>query len=262
MSLVRSPIGRRMATLVLSLGVDPRRMAAGLSSFFPFVKSFYFARRVQEAGWPVHFSPSLGDGGESAGSARGHYFHMDLWAARHVYAGQFEKLVDVGSRVDGYIAHLLVFREVEVFDVRPLISAIDGLSFQQANLVEYAGLPEEYADCVSCLHALEHFGLGRYGDPIDMKGWEKGLAGLARLLKRDGTLLLAVPIGQQRIEFDAHRVFSPSTIIDAAAKNCLTLEQFAMVDDQGEYWSDKSIAEGNELTYGCGCFKFKKQSRV
>lgn len=41
--------------------------------------------------------------------------------------------------------------------------------FKQADLVRPVEGMAGYCDSLSCLHALEHFGLGRYGDPIDPK---------------------------------------------------------------------------------------------
>ena len=37
-------------------------------------------------------------------------------------------------------------------------------------------------DSLSCLHAIEHFGLGRYSDPIDINGHIKGLENMISLL--------------------------------------------------------------------------------
>src|SRR5215207_1892376 len=53
----------------------------------------------------------------AAGSLSFHYFHQDLWAAEHVYASQTQAHVDVGSRVDGFIAHILPFCDVTYVDI-------------------------------------------------------------------------------------------------------------------------------------------------
>lgn len=249
---------RRIGTMVLSFGFDPRRFWAAAKSVMPFLRAYFSALRAVQPGWPIEFGPALGDRSEGAGSARGHYFHMDLWAARKVFNGRFQRLVDVGSRIDGYVAHILTFRDVEIFDVRPLESDVPGITFTRANMVEHEQLPANYADCVSCLHALEHFGLGRYGDPIDFDGWKKGLAGLAKILKSDGTLLLAVPIGHQRIEFDAHRVFNPETVISAAADLDFELIEFSMVGDDGSFVQPATVSAASGLSYGCGCFEFRR----
>jgi len=37
--------------------------------------------------------------------------------------------VDIGSRVDGFVAHVASFREIEVFDVRPISAQIPASSF-------------------------------------------------------------------------------------------------------------------------------------
>jgi hypothetical protein len=251
---------RRAGIALVSAGIDPRRMWRAVRSLPPYVASLMSARRSASPDWPVVIGPVFGDRYESAGTAQGHYFHMDLWAARQVLRGGFERVIDVGSRIDGYVAHVLVFREIEVFDVRSLHSRVPGLRFTQANLTEHGALPTQAADCVSCLHALEHFGLGRYGDPLDVQGgWKNGLAGLARIVAEKGTLLLAVPVGRQRIEFDAHRVFRPGTIVDEAARHALELVDFSYVDDGGDFHESAALDAAGTLDYGCGCFRFMRR---
>lgn len=60
----------------------------------------------------------LRDFDDSAG-ALGVYFHQDLWAARKIYSRRPAEHVDMGSRIDGFIAHLLVFMKVSVADDHP-----------------------------------------------------------------------------------------------------------------------------------------------
>ena len=83
-----------------------------------------------------------------------------------------------------------------------------------------------YCDSLSCLHAIEHFGLGRYGDTIDARGYEHALTHLAYLLEPQGTLYLSTPLGRERVEFNAHRVFAPHTILAVAALTGLCLQRF------------------------------------
>ena len=86
-------------------------------------------------------------------------------------------------------------------------------------------------DSLSCLHALEHFGLGRYGDPIIYNGHIKGIENLTKkILKSKGTLYLSVPIGNEGVYFNAHRVFSIGTIMNLM-KDYFSLEEFSYVDD-------------------------------
>lgn len=202
--------------------------------------------------------PCLTDRYDSAGSLDRHYFHQDLWAARKVYENKPEHHIDVGSRIDGFVSHVLTFRDIEVLDVRKLTSNIKGMTFRQADLMQTDSVPEAICDSLSCLHALEHFGLGRYGDPIDPQGHIKGLQSLNKLLKSGGVLLLSVPIGKERVEFNAHRIFAAQTIISLTNSDYKLLS-FSYIDDKGVFHENVDYTALPEMMYGCGMFELIKQ---
>jgi len=54
---------------------------------------------------------------------------------------------------------------------------------------------------------FSHLGLGRYGDQIDPNADLKRMKALKSYLKPGGMLFFAVPIGPDRIEFNAHRIY-------------------------------------------------------
>ena len=56
----------------------------------------------------------------SSGDEGSTYFLQDLFVARNIFANNPCTHIDVGSRVDGFVAHLATFRKVKVFDIRPL----------------------------------------------------------------------------------------------------------------------------------------------
>jgi Caenorhabditis protein of unknown function, DUF268 len=201
--------------------------------------------------------PCLTDRYDSAGRLDRHYFHQDLWAARKVYENKPEHHIDVGSRIDGFVSHILAFRDVEVLDVRNMTSNVKGMTFRQADLMRTDSVPEAICDSLSCLHALEHFGLGRYGDPIDPQGHIKGLQSLTKLLKPSGKLLLSVPIGHERVEFNAHRVFSVETILSLTKVN-YELLSFSYIDDQGVFYENYDFIKVPDMIYGCGIFELRK----
>lgn len=181
--------------------------------------------------------PIYGERSESAGTASGHYFHQDLLVAREIYSRKPIRHIDVGSRIDGFVAHLASFRQVEVVDIRPL-PAIQGIEFIQADIMNLPMHLEGAADSVSCLHALEHFGLGRYGDPVDFDGWLKGLESLTRMVQQGGRLYFSVPTArEQRIEFNAHRVFSLPFIRDRLAER-FEISRCSFVQDDGSLTED------------------------
>jgi SAM-dependent methyltransferase len=198
--------------------------------------------------------PALGDRHAGAGNASGHYFHQDIWAARDIYRRNPDRHVDVGSSVAGFVAHLLCFREVEYVDLRALRTNASGLHFRRGDLTDLP-YPDASIESLSALHVVEHIGLGRYGDPVDPDGWRKAVAVLQRVLKPGGVLYFSMPIGPERLEFDAHRVFSPRTITEAF--DLLELSSFSFVDDRGDLvqHSDPANVQG---WYSCGLFRFTK----
>lgn len=170
--------------------------------------------------WPI-----IGDKYADAGTAD-NYFWQDLWAAQHVYRNRPEVHYDIGSRLDGFIAHVLSFGvPVKMIDIRTFPGQIDGLE----TIVDDATHLTEFADnsigSLSALCSLEHFGLGRYGDPIDPEACFICFNNIQRKLRREGNFYLAVPVGRERLEFNAHRVFYPSTIV--ASFSSMKLIDFA-----------------------------------
>src|SRR5690606_33088456 len=113
----------------------------------------------------------------------------------------------------------------------PIPSKIPGVLFTQADLMSGTGELNEYCDSLSCLHALEHFGLGRYGDPLDAKGAELGIANMSRMLQPGGVLYLSTPIGRSRVEFNANWVFDPRRIVDAAAQGGMSLRSLDVFEN-------------------------------
>lgn len=215
----------------------------------------------------MKLKPCLHDRYEDGGSTKTEYFWQDLLVAQAIHAAKPVKHVDIGSRVDGFVAHVASFREVEVFDVRPISMKIPNVLFKQSDMMIADILPETiaggYCDSLSCLHALEHFGLGRYGDPIDPNGSERGMANMAGLLEQGGTFYLSVPIGRERVEFNANWVFNPERILRIAASNGLALERLTIVG-AGGHIEDVSIKperirELAKSTYNLGIFIFTKK---
>jgi hypothetical protein len=200
--------------------------------------------------------PILTDWGDSAGAIGGHYFHQDLWAARKIRERMPEQHIDIGSRIDGFITHLLVFMPVTVVDIRPIKSTVSGLTFFQDDATELARFPAGSIDSLSTLNVAEHFGLGRYSDPIDPDGCFKFMKALERVLAPNGRLYFSVPCGRERVEFNAHRVFAPQTILDSFPG--LQLVSFSAVGDDGNFYEDAEPSVVAKSEFSCGLFEFTK----
>ena len=200
--------------------------------------------------------PILTDWGDSAGSIGGHYFHQDLWAARKIRDRTPERHIDIGSRIDGFITHLLVFMPVTVVDIRPMTSSVSGLTFFQDDATELARFPSGSIDSLSTLNVAEHFGLGRYSDPIDPDACFKFMKSLERVLAPNGRLYFSVPCGRERVEFNAHRVFAPQTILESFPG--LQLVSFSAVGDDGNFYENADPVAVAKSEFSCGLFEFTK----
>jgi SAM-dependent methyltransferase len=206
--------------------------------------------------------PCLGDYDQEGGSVKSEYFWQDLLVAQKIFRANPKTHVDIGSRIDSFVAHVASFREIEVFDIRAVTSRIPGVRFKKADFMNSASLNDDYCDSLSCLHALEHFGLGRYGDALDKDGYRRGLENMARILRADGTFYLSVPLGLERVEFNAHRIFDPFKIYQAAEDMKLKLYEFSWVDGENViHQSVDFLGDMNYLktqNYNLGIFIFKK----
>jgi SAM-dependent methyltransferase len=263
---------RRYSSLVgfnpISLLKTLRGMPSYISDFLKLKHQFKKINVMGGGNFPIQLCyPMLNDKFSEAGTTSGDYFHQDLLVARKIFLANPERHVDIGSRTDGFVAHVAVFREIEVFDVRAVKSSVKNIVFRQADLMR---LPEEMKSCcdsVSALHSIEHFGLGRYGDPIDCSGHIKAIRNVTAILKPKGAFYFSVPIGTQRIEFNAHRVFSVQYLW-GLLKESYDLLSFSYVDDDGELHENVEFAEdaikrnfGCEYsrTNGCGIFELKRK---
>lgn len=215
---------------------------------------------LAQGGKITHYYPIFNDFKDNAGSAKGHYFHQDLLIAKFIYEKSPEKHIDIGSRIDGFVAHVASFRKIEVYDIRPLPKSIhNNIAFKQINFMD--SVIKNETDSLSCLHAIEHFGLGRYTDPIDINGHIKGIKNLIQLLKDSGYLYISFPIGKtDEIHFNAHRVFHPLSIFQIPeVNNFLCLKRFDYVDDDGTLHLDIDIYKFSNIPkYGCGIYTFQK----
>jgi hypothetical protein len=183
-----------------------------------------------------------------------HYFFQAAWLARRVHQARPPFHVDIGSSV--MTINVLSASTKTIFvDYRPLRVRLSNFLPLGGDIVR---LPFRSGaiTSLSCLHVIEHVGLGRYGDPINPAGSQLAAAELQRVLQPGGRLFLSVPVGRERVCFNAHRVFAPSTV--RAFFQELQLKSFSLVDDSGRLNEGVSLEAAVNLDYGCGLFEFVK----
>lgn len=250
--------------LASQFGFDPQRFIRSLRGLPIFLRDWAAFRKSFTG--KMRLMPCLHDRYEEGGATKSEYFWQDLLVARAIHAAKPDRHVDIGSRVDGFVAHVACFRDCEVFDVRPISTAVPGVVFRRADLMNPDSLPitagDGYCDSLSCLHAIEHFGLGRYGDPVNPLGYQQGIANMAQLLKLGGTFYLSTPIGQERVEFNANWVFDPRSIVRCGESVGMSLQKLIVITPaNGPQESAFDIVALSDLAlqrYQLGLFIFTK----
>ena len=207
--------------------------------------------------------PILNEWNDQTGSSTGHYFHQDLFIAQLIFENNPQQHIDIGSRIDGFVAHVAAYRKIKVLDIRDVKLNSKNIEFIKSDLMNIQSSLVNSVDSISSLHVLEHFGLGRYGDSIDYFGYLKGFNNITNILKKHGIFYFSVPIGLQRIEFNAHRVFSIKYLLELI-KPLYNIKSFSYVDDNDNFFvntilSEKGINDNYGCSFGCGIFELVKK---
>jgi SAM-dependent methyltransferase len=187
-----------------------------------------------------------------------HYTYHPAWAARIVAKTKPSKHVDISSILH-FSTLVSAFVPVEFYDYRPAEVRLDNLQCKKGNLMALP-FPDDSVQSLSCMHTIEHIGLGRYGDPIDPDGDIKAAKELKRVLRKGGTFLYVAPIGKPRLEFNAHRIYSYEQVMKLFEG--LELIEFSMVPDDFKAHglikdADKGMVKSQNCA--CGCFWFTKR---
>lgn len=202
------------------------------------------------------FYPQIKDKTIKTGFDR-HYVYHTAWAARKIKEINPVKHIDISSSL--YFSGILSsFIDIDFYDYRPADLHLSGLKSLEGNLYN---LPFESNSLksISCMHTVEHIGLGRYGDTIDPEGDLRAISELKRVVEPKGNLLFVVPIGRAKIEFNAHRIYSYEQIISYFDK--FTLKEFSLIPESADKGgliinADPKLVEAEK--YACGCFWFIK----
>ena len=257
-----APISRRARTLRtgytwVAAFVDPLRLLRAVRGLRFFISDYRTYRR-QPGAETLAFSemmPALHERSRTH-ELDAHYFYVNAWAARRVLKSGASLHVDIGSQA--VLPSILAAALPVIFiDYRPLPVHVSGLRSVAGDILNLP-LASDSVLSLSCLHVAEHIGLGRYGDPIDPAGTRKAALELTRVLAPGASLLFAVPVGRERVVFNAHRVHAVATIQSYFSE--LTLEEFSGVDDRGVWHEHASRDRFRDDEYACGMFRFTKRA--
>jgi len=231
----------------------------------PVTKWRYYARfwlqwlRFRRAGGEAAFDnlyPCLGHHLSSPSKVDSHYFYQNIWALKRLASFAPEQHYDIASQLDGFAGQATAICKVVFCDLRqPALGHVPDLSFMPADLMKLP-FEDQSIHSLSCLHVVEHIGLGRYGDQLDPEGTTKALTELARVLAPGGQLLLSLPVGRERTRFNAHRVRDARKVVDSIKG--LKLVEFLAVYDSLDGIDDIESDMLQQAYYLCGLFRFTR----
>ena len=205
--------------------------------------------------------PNLNDKTSTTNFNTSYIYHTG-WAARKLREINPKFHIDISSSLY-FISIASAIVPIKFYDYRPA-----KLNFPEieSNFADLLNLPFDTntVKSLSCMHVIEHIGLGRYGDPLDINGDIKAIGELKRVIAINGSLLFVVPLGKPKIQFNAHRIYSYDQIT-VLFENDFELKEFSLIPDAKFaiengiiYNADKSIVKHNN--YACGCFWFIKKA--
>lgn len=190
-----------------------------------------------------------------------HYVYHTAWAARILSKLKPAKHVDISSDMR-FTTLVSAFIPTEFYDHRPPLIKLPGMNTKKVNITR---LPFENNSVLSlsCMHVVEHIGLGRYGDKVDPQGDLKAIDELSRVLAIGGNLLFVVPVGKEaKIMFNAHRIYTNEQILSTFNLKGLLLKEITLIpelEEDGNLVINPTPELLKKQTYACGCYWLTKK---
>src|ERR1035437_9050587 len=119
--------------IVTQFGINPKKFLRALVNIPRYIKNRNRFKKTYTGS--LKFTPCLTDWYESAGDTESEYFVQDLFVAQEINRNNPVKHIDIGSRIDGFVAHIASFRKIEIFDIRPISSKIFNVDFRQRDIM-------------------------------------------------------------------------------------------------------------------------------
>lgn len=146
------------------------------------------------------------------------------------------------------------------FDVRSyfLPGIFDNISWITGDILAYDFGDKQFDYIFNC-STVEHVGLARYGDQKDENGDLKAMAKLRQLLKPHGKMILTLPVGQDNIHGQYHRVYGNKRLPQLLAGFRKLQSEYWIKEQQQTGW--QKVSQQRALTeksspyyYGLGLF--------
>jgi SAM-dependent methyltransferase len=205
-----------------------------------------------------HRYPILNEDGGSSDFPRDYIYHVG-WASRALRKISPSLHHDVSSSLY-FVACASAWTPVKFCDIRATALHMENVTVRREDVRELS-FAADSLESVSCLHVIEHVGLGRYGDELDYDGDLKAVTELKRVVRPGGDLLVVVPIAcVSAIMFNAHRVYEFNTFRSMFTDRFDVVEEALIPEaqDLGLVYNPPADLLRKQ-NYGCGCFWFRKR---
>ncbi len=185
-----------------------------------------------------------------------YYFYQDTWAARRIFELSPRVVVDVGSTalLVGIISQHIPTISI---DIRPLPVSLPGLTSKTGSITDLP-LGDESVELLSSMCVIEHIGLSRYGDELDVQGSVSAFREVSRVIRPGGHFLFSVPVSHTPgVSFNAHRIFSKAQVQALLPDFTVQDELYLFPDPRSE--SEIATLQGFEFCIWCSHAGKKKQ---
>jgi len=234
--------------------VDPRKFPFVLMEFIRFIRDMKGFKKEYAGSYPLKMLPIFFEKTQKS-TFDPHYVYQAYWATQRITREKMPNYhVDISSDLS-FLTQLSAILPVIQLEYRPpniKLSACNRLCGNILNLP----LSDQSLKSVSCLHVIEHIGLGRYGDPLKKDGCWNALSELQRIVAPEGSLYLSVPIGQPAVYFNTNYIFNAQDIRSSLAE--LELAEFSFVDDDGIFYEYGIMEDTLSMKYALGLFHFRR----
>jgi len=179
------------------------------------------------------------------------------FAAQNLAKRNPTTILDIGS-YRHFVIGLLASYEVTTLDIRKRESLTDNETVLTSD-AKQLDIPSNSFDAIVSLCALEHFGLGRYGDGFDLDADREAFNEMARVLKPSGIIVFTTTITRAApcIAFNAHRIYDYEMIRGFCKRLELQEERF-FSHRMGKFCSLEQVTKVlADWDVYCGCWMKK-----
>ena len=250
---------RRLYIFIQTFGIDLKKIL-NLLYLKKYIKDYFLFKK--KGGKVKNIYISLENFKNEAFEFKNQFFHSDLLISQKIFENNPTNHLDIGSRIDGLVSHLASFRSLDFADIRNVdLKPHKNINYKKIDIGDENLVISKKYFSISSVGVLGHVGLGRYGDKIDPNGHLKAFKNISNLTENTGILYLMVPVGIEGTEFNSHRVFNASFIVNCLKDLNFDLIEFNHVDDFGDLHLNTNIENTKNLNFGGGIFTLRKNEK-